>query len=92
MSKKTRKTKRNQGSKAVKHGNVVHKVFDDKKWHPLSEDIDNNRDKKFIKTVKPRSDGQKELIDAIKVNSLTFAVGPAGTGKTYLAIARPSKH
>ncbi|MER2142602.1 MAG: PhoH family protein, partial [Eubacteriales bacterium] len=31
--------------------------------------------------------GQKQYVDAIKANTATFAVGPAGTGKTYLAIA-----
>jgi len=61
---------------------------DDKGWHPLlGEDIDDNRDKKFLKTIKPRSEGQKGLMDAIKQKNLTLAIGPAGTGKTYLAIA-----
>ncbi len=37
--------------------------------------------------VKCKTIGQKEYVDAIKNNTATFAVGPAGTGKTYLAIA-----
>ncbi len=37
--------------------------------------------------VVPRSPRQKEYIDSIKDNDLIFAIGPAGTGKTYLAIA-----
>ena len=37
--------------------------------------------------VKCKTLGQKNYIDAIKKNTCTFAVGPAGTGKTYLAIA-----
>ena len=37
--------------------------------------------------VKCKTLGQKQYIDAIKKNTCTFAVGPAGTGKTYLAIA-----
>jgi phosphate starvation-inducible protein PhoH and related proteins len=37
--------------------------------------------------VKPRSLGQKNYIDAIRKNDIVFAIGPAGTGKTYLAMA-----
>ncbi len=37
--------------------------------------------------VKCKTLGQKSYVDAIKANTCTFAVGPAGTGKTYLAIA-----
>ena len=37
--------------------------------------------------IRPRSVGQTHLVQAVTKNSLTFAVGPAGTGKTYLAIA-----
>ncbi|MBE6838161.1 MAG: phosphate starvation-inducible protein PhoH [Ruminococcus sp.] len=39
------------------------------------------------KTVKAKTLGQKKYIDAIKKNTITFGVGPAGTGKTYLAVA-----
>ena len=37
--------------------------------------------------VKCKTLGQKTYVDSIKANTCTFAVGPAGTGKTYLAIA-----
>jgi phosphate starvation-inducible protein PhoH and related proteins len=37
--------------------------------------------------IKPKTDGQKRYIDGIVENDLTFCVGPAGTGKTYLAVA-----
>jgi len=39
------------------------------------------------KQIKPRTVGQKVYIDAIRGNSMTFGIGPAGTGKTYLAVA-----
>ena len=39
------------------------------------------------KTVKAKTLGQKKYVDAIKKNTITFGVGPAGTGKTYLAVA-----
>jgi phosphate starvation-inducible PhoH-like protein len=47
-----------------------------------------DREQGYLKTVKPKSVGQKELIDAIDVRNLVLALGPAGTGKTYLAIAK----
>jgi len=37
--------------------------------------------------VTPKSKGQKEYVDAIRHNDIVFGVGPAGTGKTYLAMA-----
>ncbi len=39
------------------------------------------------KPIKPKTLGQKKYIKAIKDNVITFSVGPAGTGKTYLAVA-----
>lgn len=37
--------------------------------------------------IKPKTLGQKQYIDAIQNNTVVFGVGPAGTGKTYLAVA-----
>ncbi|MGZ4148669.1 MAG: PhoH family protein [Actinomycetota bacterium] len=39
------------------------------------------------KKIAPRTVGQKRYVDAIRANTVTFAIGPAGTGKTYLAVA-----
>ncbi|MBQ9886302.1 MAG: PhoH family protein [Lachnospiraceae bacterium] len=39
------------------------------------------------KPVKPKTIGQKEYVDAIREKMIVFGVGPAGTGKTYLAMA-----
>ena len=39
------------------------------------------------KAVKPMTLGQKEYVDAIRNNMIVFGLGPAGTGKTYLAMA-----
>jgi phosphate starvation-inducible PhoH-like protein len=39
------------------------------------------------KKIVPKTVGQKRYVDAIRNNTLTFAIGPAGTGKTYLAVA-----
>ncbi len=37
--------------------------------------------------VRPKSSGQKQYVDAIRQNVITFGVGPAGTGKSWLAVA-----
>lgn len=37
--------------------------------------------------IRPKTLGQKKYVDAIKRSSIVFGVGPAGTGKTYLAVA-----
>ena len=39
------------------------------------------------KTIRPKTAGQKRYVDAIRTNTVTFGIGPAGTGKTYLAMA-----
>ncbi len=39
------------------------------------------------KPVKPKTIGQKKYVDAIQNNTVTLGIGPAGTGKTYLAVA-----
>ncbi len=39
------------------------------------------------KTIRPKTAGQKRYVDAIRKNTITFGIGPAGTGKTYLAMA-----
>jgi phosphate starvation-inducible PhoH-like protein len=39
------------------------------------------------KTIRPKTLGQKRYLDAIRANTVTFGIGPAGTGKTYLAMA-----
>jgi phosphate starvation-inducible PhoH-like protein len=39
------------------------------------------------KQITPKTLGQKRFVDAIRTSTVTFAIGPAGTGKTYLAVA-----
>jgi phosphate starvation-inducible PhoH-like protein len=45
-----------------------------------------DRDQSYRRTVRPQSANQRALIDAIGAYPLTLALGPAGTGKTYLAV------
>lgn len=40
--------------------------------------------------IKPKTAGQKQYVDSIRRNLVTFGIGPAGTGKTYLAVALAS--
>ncbi len=56
-------------------------------WSPLGR-ADEDRDQGYVKTIKAKSTGQQALIDAIDAKNLVMALGPAGTGKTYLAIAK----
>ena len=39
------------------------------------------------RAIRPKTAGQKRYVDAIRANTVTFGIGPAGTGKTYLAMA-----
>ncbi|HEV3452392.1 MAG TPA: PhoH family protein [Acidimicrobiia bacterium] len=39
------------------------------------------------KPVRPKTSGQKRYVDAVDQHTVTFAIGPAGTGKSYLAVA-----
>jgi len=55
-------------------------------WSPLA--AEETRDQSFLKVVKPRSEGQAALMAAIDAFPLVMALGPAGTGKTYLAISK----
>jgi phosphate starvation-inducible PhoH-like protein len=46
------------------------------------------REQAYVKNVQPRTEGQAKLMEAIDRSNLVLALGPAGTGKTYLAIAK----
>lgn len=66
-------------------------VFEDKEHHLVE------MDKEIIchtlqgKPIKPKTLGQKKYVDAITKQMITFGIGPAGTGKTYLAMAMAIK-
>lgn len=87
MAKKARRYARQNSADQDYHGNMIKGMFANKDWHPLDDEIDGARDKKYIKKIKPRSEGQAFLMEAIDNYNLTLAIGPAGTGKTYLAIS-----
>ena len=60
-------------------------------WSPMGPAANSqnpDRDQSYVKTIKPKSEGQTALLAAIDEKNLVLALGPAGTGKTYLAIAK----
>lgn len=57
----------------------------DPDWHPLDTQ---QRDKRYVRTIKPHNENQSRLMDAMDERNMVLALGPAGTGKTYLAIAK----
>lgn len=52
-------------------------------WDP----VDGARAQRYVRNILPRTANQATLIDAVRAHDLTFALGPAGTGKTFLAVA-----
>ena len=63
----------------------------------VSDDVQIDLREVFVRTpvqvssqrhVKPRNLGQRRYLDAIERHDLVFGIGPAGTGKTYLAMAQ----
>ncbi len=65
----------------------VHPLFPRGNWSPHEADRE-ARDRKYVKNVRAMSVTQQQLMDAIDEKSVVLALGPAGTGKTYLAIAK----
>ena len=63
----------------------VHALFP--KGGPANVD-DDDRDKSYVRKVRPQGENQRQLMESIDQKNLVLALGPAGTGKTYLAIAK----
>jgi len=63
------------------------KIMEDKSGLKPHEIFKNNIVVNSGKKIKPRTLGQKKYVEAIKENTIVFGIGPAGTGKTYLALA-----
>ncbi|MFM5903507.1 MAG: PhoH family protein [Microbacteriaceae bacterium] len=55
---------------------------------PAAEVLSQNILSSRGKSIRPKTVGQKNYVDAIDRNTIVFGVGPAGTGKTYLAMAK----
>jgi phosphate starvation-inducible PhoH-like protein len=73
---------------APQHDAKVTSLFE-RGWSPLDHFMRGDgaeRDQSYRRTVRPQSDNQRRLVEAIASHHLTLALGPAGTGKTYLAV------
>jgi phosphate starvation-inducible PhoH-like protein len=64
---------------------TIHPLFPSTGWNPRDGD---ERDRKYVKNIRAMSPQQQSVLDAIDERSVVVALGPAGTGKTYLAIAK----
>jgi phosphate starvation-inducible PhoH-like protein len=79
-----------RGGQALSDDTVLRSISmlnHDPQYHPaevLSLNILSNRGK----TIRPKTANQKKYVEAIDTNTITFGIGPAGTGKTYLAMAK----
>jgi phosphate starvation-inducible PhoH-like protein len=66
----------------------VHPLFPSRAaWSPHDPD-GQFRDRKYVKNIRAMSPAQQQFMDAVDEKSVVLALGPAGTGKTYLAIAK----
>lgn len=87
-----RSAKRRQSSGEFNSGHYqdeqtkVRALFPGTSWSPDNKEP--MRDQRYMKNVKPRSEGQAKLMASIDQHSMVMALGPAGTGKTYLAVAK----
>ena len=57
------------------------------KNYPLDKDMDNLTISTWKKNILPKTDGHKYYLSCLRDNDVVFCSGPAGTGKTYLAVA-----
>ena len=89
MAKRSMRSKSRDSAYAQEN---VHPLFpgrpnQSKAWTPHDPD-GQFRDRKYVKNIRAMSPAQQQLMDAIDAQSVVLALGPAGTGKTYLAIAK----
>jgi phosphate starvation-inducible PhoH-like protein len=68
------------------YGDNVRRLFDEPAWSPLEQD--GEREQKYRKNIRAQNDAQRTMLEAIDRSPLVFAAGAAGTGKTYLAVAK----
>lgn len=70
------------------------RVLFDEGWSPMGNvpnqpDIaEGPRDQSYKKSIRPQNENQQKFFDLVEDHSVVFAAGPAGTGKTYIAVAK----
>ena len=81
----TRRYKSNaeQGMKDM--GDNIRPLHEHPGWSPVDG---TGTDQKYRKNIRPQNDTQRKLLSALDLDPVVFAIGPAGTGKTFLAVAK----
>ncbi|MEM9421286.1 MAG: PhoH family protein [Pseudomonadota bacterium] len=87
-----RSGKQVSNDRAVPPDSNIRMLFDDG-WSPVGGadrkgPEDRGRDQKFRKNIRPQNENQKQFFELVEGRSIVFSVGPAGTGKTYIAVAK----
>lgn len=72
--------------------NQLERILDDESMEKVTTSINHDEDEVLVfgvsgMLIKPRTVNQREMVKAIRKNDMLFAIGPAGTGKTYTAVA-----
>jgi len=101
MAKRTARRAARRMQEHVHYGedSNVRRLFDEPEWSPMDDAKQDRQsqnrsqgqgqsDQKYRKNIRAQNDSQQKMLDAIDENPLVFACGAAGTGKTYLAIAK----
>ncbi len=78
--------------KIIESGNTltrddVSRSIDMVKRNESPSEVSNHNVLKGRKSIHPKTEGQRKYVQAIADNTITFGIGPAGTGKSYLAVA-----
>ncbi|HRK71494.1 MAG TPA: PhoH family protein [Micropepsaceae bacterium] len=91
MSNRDRSRDHDGHERGHQRGNVRAIFSEGSVWSPLGNgdtSPHDDRDRSYVRKIRPCSDNQRVLLEAIDRKNLIVALGPAGTGKTYLAIAK----
>lgn len=87
MAKRRSYESSNRNDKSHHSHNVEPLYASRSPWDPLNQPAFDRRDQSYVRTIKPQNANQKLLLEAMAEHNLVVAAGPAGTGKTYLAIS-----
>jgi len=69
------------------HTSNIRPLYREASWDPLTG-YEEQKERKYLRKIKPQSENQQSLMEAIEKYNVVLAAGPAGTGKTYIAIAK----
>lgn len=76
-----------QSNRTEKTHNIEPLYTKNSPWDPLNQPAFDRRDQSYVRKIKPQNANQLFLFEAMAKHNLVVASGPAGTGKTYLAIS-----